>query len=127
MKPVSQYTLDGDLVKEWVSAKVASEHTPANRSYITQVCKGNRKSAGGFLWAYRDDPVPILSKAYYRAVQQLSLDGELLCEFRSLTEAQNATGVELHNISECCRGNSKTAGGFRWLYLVKIPESIDYL
>lgn len=47
---------------------------------------------------------------------QFSLDGNKVNEFISLTEAQLQTGVELHNISECCRGNSKTAGGYIWEY-----------
>lgn len=117
MRPVSQYTLTGDHIKDFPSAKVASESVKgANRSYITQVCKGKRKSAGGFIWTYKGNPVPEFSKKYYRAVNQYSLDGNLLATFQSLTEAQNQTGVELHNISEACRGNSKTAGGFIWNY-----------
>lgn len=115
-KPVCQYSLDGSFIAEWPSAKVAAEHTPANRSYITQVCKGKRKSAGGFLWTYKGNPLPLFSKNYYRSVQQLDITGTVLSTFRSLTEAQLLTGVELHNISECCRGKSKTAGGYVWRY-----------
>lgn len=116
-KPVSQYTLDGTFIQHWPSAKEASENTPANRSYITQVCKGKRKSAGSFLWSYKGDPIPSFSKKYYRPVQQLDLNNDLIATFQSLTEAQNQTGVELHNISECCRGKSKTAGGYIWRYI----------
>ena len=115
-RSVCQYTLDGEFVAEWESAKLASEHTPSNQSYITQVCKGNRKSSGGFLWAYKGDPIPVFSKKYYSPVQQFDLEGNLLATFRSLTEAQKQTGVKLHNVSECCRGNSKTAGGYMWQY-----------
>lgn len=116
-KPVSQYTLDGEHVADFSSAKVASENVPsANRSYITQVCKGKRKSAGGYLWTYKGEPVPTFTKQYYSGTNQFSLDGILLNTFRSLTEAQKLTGIELHNISECCRGKSKTAGGFVWKY-----------
>lgn len=88
-KPVSQYALDGEYIKTWPSAKEASENTPANRSYITQVCKGKRKSAGGYLWAYENDPVPVFSKKTYRPVAQFNLNGERMDAFRSLTEAQN--------------------------------------
>lgn len=115
-RPVNQYTLGGEFVAKYSSAKVASENTPANRSYITQVCKGKRKSAGGYLWAYEGNPTPTYSKEYYRAVHQYDLEENLLTTFHSLTEAQKQTGVELHNISECCRKNSKTAGGFVWKY-----------
>lgn len=115
-KPVTQYTLDGEFVRHWESAKEASEKTPANRSYITQVCKGKRVSAGGFLWTYKGEPTPVYRKKYYQAVQQFDLEGSLFAEYFSLTNAQESTGIELHAISEACRGNSKTAGGFRWKY-----------
>ena len=115
-KPVDQYTLDGEFIKSYPSAKVAGEETSANRSYITQCCKGKQKSAGGFLWVYKDAPAPTYEKKYYSPVQQLTIKGKIVAEFRSLTEAQAVTGVELHNISECCRGKSRIAGGFMWQY-----------
>lgn len=115
-KPVSQYQLDGIFLKTYPSAKVASEYTNANRSYITQCCKGKRRSAGGFLWCYKDSSPPIYHKQYYRKVEQQTLTGKHIAYYPSLTAAQNHTGIELHNISECCRHKSKTAGGFVWHY-----------
>lgn len=117
MKPVSQYSLDGTFISTFPSAKVASEKiSGANHSYIAQVCKGKRKSAGGFIWTYEGNPVPQFTKKYYRAVNQFSTEGKFIAKYSSLTEAQHQVGVELHNISECCRGKSKTAGGFIWEY-----------
>lgn len=117
-KPISQYTVIGEHVADYSSAKSAAEQVPmANQGYITQCCKGKRVSSGGFLWAYKGDPTPTYTKKYYRAVEQRStITGELLNTFNSLTHAQLATGVKIHNISECCRGKSKTAGGFVWHY-----------
>lgn len=117
-RPVSQYDLDGNHLQDFTSCKVASESVfGANRSYITQVCKGRRKSSGGFLWSYKGENVKPFSKKYYHATQQFTLAGKLLNTFRSLTQAQELTGVELHKISDCCRGKSKIAGGFIWKYL----------
>lgn len=115
-KPVSQYTIAGKLISHFPSAKVASEQTPANRSYITQCCKGKRKSAGGYLWGYRGCRIPKYSHGKFKQVRQYSVDKKHIADYRSLTEAQNATDIERHNISECCRGKSKTAGGFIWEY-----------
>ena len=116
-KPVSQYSLDGTLIETFPSAKRASEKVQlANRSYITQCCKRKRVSAGGFLWSYVGDDIPTYSKKYYRKVYQYDLEGNFISVYISLTEAQQNTSVELHNISECCRGNSKTAGGYIWQY-----------
>jgi hypothetical protein len=58
----------------------------------------------------------VYTKKYYKQVEQRSQAGDLIAVHQSLTHAQQASGVELHNISEACRGKSKTAGGFTWCY-----------
>ena len=37
--------------------------------------------------------------------------------YESLKDAMNKTGIERHTIGNCCRGISKTAGGYHWKYL----------
>lgn len=43
-------------------------------------------------------------------------DGNIITEFYGCQEAQRKTGISFGNISECCRNNRKTAGGFQWKY-----------
>lgn len=119
MKAVKQYTIQGTLISEYESAKYAADVvSSANQSYITQCCKGKQKSSGGFQWRYADDPEPgELTKAYWKKVQQLDASSnEFIGQYSNLHEAYKQTGVSVHNISECCRGNSQTAGGFKWVY-----------
>ena len=42
--------------------------------------------------------------------------------FKSVKEASEITGINLGNISECCRGNYKTAGKREWKFLEKEGE-----
>ena len=42
--------------------------------------------------------------------------------FKSVKEASEITGINLSNISECCRGNYKTAGKREWKFLEKEGE-----
>lgn len=49
---VAQYTLDGKLVKVWDSAKDAEISLSIFNSDICNCCKGNRKTAGGYIWKY---------------------------------------------------------------------------
>ena len=42
--------------------------------------------------------------------------GELLATFPSLMEAVRVTGIHKSNISECCNGKLKSAGGYIWRY-----------
>ena len=43
--------------------------------------------------------------------------GELLDTFPSTNEAGRVTGINHGNISSCCRGKLKSAGGYIWRYL----------
>lgn len=116
--PVTQYTLNGLFLNSFSSAKVASEHVlQANRSYITQVCKGRRKSAGGFLWTYKGICPSVFNKKYYHPVNQYTLDGNLINTFRSVTEAAKHVNLSIHAISCACRNVSKTSAGFIWKYI----------
>jgi hypothetical protein len=121
--PVTQYALTGEKVVDFPSAKVASETVPsANRSYITQVCKGIRKSAGGFQWTYKDAPPPQqYSKEYYRPVHQYDAQGLLVKEYRCVSDAAEAAGVTISTLSGACSGVTKTCVGFVWCYADQQP------
>ena len=43
--------------------------------------------------------------------------GELLATFPSTHEAERVTGIAYQNISACCLGKYKSAGGYVWKYL----------
>lgn len=49
------------------------------------------------------------------AVEQLTKDGQFIAYFRSKNEALRQTKV--YNITKVCRGERKTAGGFKWRYV----------
>jgi hypothetical protein len=48
------------------------------------------------------------------AVKQLTLSGECVDVFPSQAEASRQTGIMSTHIGDCCRGQRRTAGGFRW-------------
>ena len=43
---------------------------------------------------------------------------ELLATFPSTHEAARVTGINQGDISSCCRGKLKSAGGYKWRYLL---------
>ena len=55
--PVGQFTKDNILIKRFVGASEANDELNIDRSTILNVCKGKRKTAGGFIWKYlpKDD------------------------------------------------------------------------
>ena len=60
-----------------------------------------------------------------RAIRQYNLQGDWLMSFDSATEAAKQTGALQSKITDCCKGNRRTAGEYQWRYedlkLDKIP------
>jgi Mor family transcriptional regulator len=63
------------------------------------------------------------SKAH-KAVHQLSRDGEFIEKYISVGQASRATGINKSHIASTCRGNRKSAGGFKWKYIGQTPEQL---
>lgn len=53
-KPVLQYTMDMVFVAEYPSAAIAGSILKISYQNICNCCKGRRKSAGGYIWKYKD-------------------------------------------------------------------------
>lgn len=53
-KKVEQYTLDEVYIKTFNSILEASAESGANDRHISAVCRGKRKTTGGFIWKYQD-------------------------------------------------------------------------
>lgn len=49
-----QYTKEGDFVQEWNCISDAEKKYSIAHGKISAVCKGKRKSAGGYIWKYKD-------------------------------------------------------------------------
>lgn len=54
MKPITQLRKDGTNIREWSSVKEAGETLGINRGDISACCRGKLKSAGNFIWKYRE-------------------------------------------------------------------------
>lgn len=49
---VEQYDLENNFIKLWYSIVDASNDLKIDSSDISAVCKGKRKTAGGYMWKY---------------------------------------------------------------------------
>lgn len=49
-KPVLQYSLEGNLIRRWISQTDASKALNINMRGISAVVNGKRETAGGFIW-----------------------------------------------------------------------------
>ena len=51
---ILQFSKDGELIAEYSSIHEAERNTGCNNSHISSCCRGERKSAGGFIWKYKE-------------------------------------------------------------------------
>lgn len=49
-----------------------------------------------------------------KGVEQLTLDGQVVATYASMTAAAVAVGCDSGDISRCCSGKRRTAGGYKW-------------
>ena len=52
-----------------------------------------------------------------KGVRQIDKKGCLVATYPSMSEATRQTGINVSHICQCCIGNLKYAGGYKWSYL----------
>lgn len=122
-KPICQYNREGIFIQEFNSAAEAAEllGNKSCASDITNCCKGNLKTAKGYIWTYKGDkqPKPFKNNSI-REIEQLSLDGDYIQTFNSIKEAAVVVGNgNPGTINNYLSGRSKSAFGYLWRYKTK--------
>lgn len=57
-----------------------------------------------------------LAKSRMKKIKQYELNGDFVREWESIDMAERELSIDGSCISRCCKGKSKTAGGFIWRY-----------
>lgn len=52
-KPVLQFDLDGDFIREWPSMREVKRNLKIDNSSIARCCKGKQKTAGKYIWKFK--------------------------------------------------------------------------
>lgn len=121
---VSQYAKDGTFIKTWDSISEAYEGLNIHGQHISSCCNNKRKSAGGFVWRYANEPLTKEHLAWCnkkqhantRKINQYNKDGMFIKSWGSINQAAKELDITEQHISGCCRGKRKTAGGYIWKY-----------
>ena len=79
---VRQYTLNNDFIAEFQSVTQAGACMGIDPSGITKCCKGKRKSIGGYIWRYAEEPT-------FSEISRDTIDPE---EWIDVAEAVRLTG-----------------------------------
>ena len=117
-KTIYQYDLDGKFVKSYVCLQDAADSINVKKKQISRVCLSVNNMLKQFYWSYeyveRFIPNRDLRK---KKVGQYTTDGELLKEFKSISDASKQTGCNKTSIAKVCREERKLCGGYFWKYL----------
>lgn len=105
---------DGATLKETLDETVSSdlEETKA-APIITEPLKADK--------VMEDKTKKTRKRTTWSGILQYTLDGKLLREWKSITEASKTLNFNHASISKCVNGSYKSAEGFRWVG-VKEPE-----
>lgn len=125
--PVCQFDLDLNFIREYPSAKLASEITGIFHSMILGCCNQlvGYKTAGGYVWIFKSDIPNINFDEYRKRLQheklpkpvcQFSLSMEFIAEYDSIGQASKVTGIRSSNISLAASGKQKQASGYIWIF-----------
>ena len=117
-KSVYQYDLDnGELIQKYNSLQEATEAINSTKQHISRACLSVNKVYGGFYWSYelKDNFKPDIDLRK-KTVLQFTVDGDLISEFNSVSEASKITGISKTCISRCCRGERPKTSGFIFKY-----------
>lgn len=129
-KPVYQFDLQGNFLKVWKSASLASQifkNPKAARSAIHNVCNKITRQAYGYYWSFKRS-FEYNEYNQFKAVACYNDEGEFITSYSSLKEAATAMGLkDTSAISNCIRGKSKHAKGLRWRFFYGNTSSISKL
>lgn len=118
---ISQYSIDGEYIREWESFKEIERELGFNKGFINMCCKGKQKTAYGYRWEYAD---PSQQRKFNRPIVVMTKDDDFIAEFRNINEASICLGIYVGNIWFALNGIYKTSGGFKFQYLDELSQEI---
>ena len=124
-KSVVQLDLNNNFIKCWNSISEVGNNLNVPHNHISSCCKGKRKTVGGYIWMYKEDyynninnlkPLNKKVDTTAKSIIQLDMNYSYIKEWNSLYDANKNINISISNISLCCSGKRKSAGGFKWMY-----------
>lgn len=109
----------GRIVSETTRKKlsIASKRRWSDQEYVEHMREINSGTNNKMFGRKLSDEEKIKRNAI--GVSQYSMGGQLLNKFISIRDASEKTGVHRSDLSNCCKGIFKQAGGFVWKYTEK--------
>ena len=109
-------------LSEAMKGKRCGENHPMWGRHLTEehkrkLSEANKGENNPMHRKHRDDEtIDKIRLSHSKPVIQFTKEGTFVAEYESALVAKNITGIDSSNISKCCLGKLKTAGGFKWTY-----------
>lgn len=118
---INQYSLNGDYIRTWDNIDSICENYNITTRTLLNTLDGKSDYCKRFIWRYENDEreiTPIIIKSYVKkSILQIDkITNEIIREWESAMEANKILGINRCDISSCCSGSKKSAGGFKWKY-----------
>lgn len=121
-KPVYQYDLEGNFIKEWASAYEAADKLNLQSTSISRCCNLQRNGHGGYMWFFEKKTLPLCSR-HVKVMQRIFRDNNIIIGtsikdssqifVKSIKEICKYT-KSVSNVFKCLDGNRKSAAGYTW-------------
>lgn len=123
-RPVRQYDVNGDIVKEYISLAEASRFTGIPYAELYANCDTQSWDlVGGCIWRFHDkDEIatygvrPQQEEIVEDFIRQYDKTGRLVAVFASVDEAGVAIGTNKQNILNCCYRINASCDGHIWRF-----------
>lgn len=120
---IKQYDLNGNYICQYDSLVELKKELGVNTSLISQVCRGVRNTAYGYIFRFNNDPYDKYDIGKYSPkmtpVDQYDLQGNLIATYKSVADAQRRIGVRIDGA--IYTEKPTTAAGFYWAKHGEIP------
>lgn len=115
-KPILQYDLQGNFIKEWEGACCIEGFDKIN---IGMCCKGKILRSQGFIWRYKnssDYPLkieaPTVTSRMKRPIVQYDQNHNIIIEYPSLSKAAKAIGMSSGNLCKYLKNGKYTTNNY---------------
>lgn len=131
------YEVDTEAEMFYLEKYLIAYYNTTNPAFGYNISSGGEFSAAGTRWHHTEEHKasirgvgnPMFGKTHSaearkkmsdaqpsKSVCQYNLNGNLIKIWKSMAEAGRSLGIFKANISACCKGKAKSAGGFIWKY-----------
>jgi len=114
-KPILQYTLDGEFVREWKSAKDVEDELGLSRKNLSSCLRGKSLSAFNFIWRYKNIEISVKKRVKTSGIKKQIIDIKTGKLFESIADAAKASGLNAKHLAQCLLGKYKNKTNLRYV------------